>query len=175
VDTKSRNGDTKSKNGDIESRNNNIVSFPNKQHNNTSDIDLDPNLQSKSSGLASATNDLDNNDLNNNKDVIDFNQANTESTSNDATHEVLLQDPYYKFIHDLLHAIESVGMPLDKNAKDKARELYAKYQRENLIAKWQQEFEEERLEKEKNKDRPKLIMVEKKEESDAKETDKNQT
>ena len=74
----------------------------------------------------------------------------TSDTKN-RTHEVLSQDPYYKFIHDLLHAIESAGLPLDKSAKEQAKELYAKYQRENVIAQWQKELEDEYLESQKKK------------------------
>lgn len=103
--------------------------------------------------------------MNNNEsddNIVKFPGANPESKQTEqreTVHEALSQDPYYKFIHDLLFAIESVGLPLDKDAKDKARELYAKYKRENLIAKWDRELQAEREAKQKKSNKPELLVV----------------
>jgi hypothetical protein len=59
--------------------------------------------------------------------------------------DLLAADPNYRFIRDLLVAIEGVGLPLDTSPEAKARELYAKYQREKQIDKraYEQLFEQE--------------------------------
>lgn len=46
----------------------------------------------------------------------------------------LANDPYYVFIRDLLGAISRCGIDLDKKPEDKAREIYAKYERENKLS-----------------------------------------
>jgi len=51
----------------------------------------------------------------------------------------LATDPNYRFIRDLLVAIEGVGLNLDKPAEAKARELYAKCLQENKIAQYARE------------------------------------
>ncbi len=91
-------------------------------------------------------------------------ESEDKDNNEQTTHEVLSQDPYYKFIHDLLFAIDSIGLPLDKDPKEKARELFAKYQRENLIAQWQKDLEDEYIAKQNGKsndeNQPSLSIVE---------------
>ncbi len=60
---------------------------------------------------------------------------------------ILSQDPYFEFILNLLTAIEKSGIPMDKAPEIKARELYAKYQRENTLAMWKKELEQEARER----------------------------
>lgn len=50
--------------------------------------------------------------------------------------EALSADPNYRFIHDMIVAIENAGLTLDKSPEAKALELYAKYQGEKQIDKW---------------------------------------
>lgn len=69
--------------------------------------------------------------------LIPFPQDRTSTQKQAQADEVLAQDPNYRFIRDLLLAIDGIGLPLDKTPEEKARELYAKYQRENQFAKWE--------------------------------------
>ncbi len=46
----------------------------------------------------------------------------------------LSADPYYVFIRDLLSAISNCGIELDNPPEVKAREIYAKYERENKLS-----------------------------------------
>ena len=72
---------------------------------------------------------------------IRFPVEKTNKYKQDQIEESLAQDPNYRFIRDLLQAVAGVGLELDKPVEAKARELYAKYQRENLFAKWMAETE----------------------------------
>ncbi len=81
-------------------------------------------------------------------DLIQFPLERTrrKSTTNNVD-DILSQDPYFEFILNLLTAIEKSGIPMDKAPEIKAKELYAKYQRENTLAMWRKELEEEMLER----------------------------
>ena len=76
-------------------------------------------------------------------DVIQFPFTRTSAHKQSQAEEVLADDPNYRFIRDLLVAIDGIGLPLDKSPEAKARELYAKYQRENQFAKWAEMAEAE--------------------------------
>ena len=71
-------------------------------------------------------------------DVIEFPVRQTKKAREDATRKnidnFLASDPYYVFIRDLLGAISDCGIELDKQPEDKAREIYAKYERENKLS-----------------------------------------
>lgn len=69
--------------------------------------------------------------------LVQFPQEKTSKHKQAQADAVLTQDPNYRFIRDLLVAIDGIGLPLDKSPEEKARELYAKYQRENQFAKWE--------------------------------------
>lgn len=90
----------------------------------------------------------------NNDKIVSFQKAGKSQK----THEILSQNPYYKFIHSLLYAIESAGLPLDKSATEKALELYAKYQCENQQAIWQQALQEEYVLKQRTKNDTKPLL-----------------
>ena len=77
-------------------------------------------------------------------DVIAFPIAQTRKQKQDQVDQILSDDPNYKFIHDLLTAMADVGLPMEGSPSDKAREIYAKYQRENTFAKWAREMEAEK-------------------------------
>jgi len=79
-------------------------------------------------------------------DVIAFPVAQTRKQKQDQIDAVLSDDPNYKFIHDLLTAMADIGLPLEGTPSAKAREIYAKYQRENTFDKWARELESEKLE-----------------------------
>jgi hypothetical protein len=55
--------------------------------------------------------------------------------------EALSADPNYRFIRDLLVAIEDVGFHLDRSPEAKAHELYSRYQRENRFVRQDDEVE----------------------------------
>lgn len=74
-------------------------------------------------------------------ELIRFPVEQTGKYKQDQIDEGLAQDPKYRFIRDLLQAIAGVGLELDKPPEAKARELYAKYQRENLLSQWASETE----------------------------------
>ena len=76
-------------------------------------------------------------------DVIAFPVAETKKQKQDQIDTVLSEDPNYKFIHDLLTAMADIGLPMEGSPSAKAREIYAKYQRENMFAKWARELAEE--------------------------------
>lgn len=76
-------------------------------------------------------------------DVIAFPVAQTRKQKQDQIDKVLSDDPNYKFIHDLLTAMADIGLPVDGSPSAKAREIYAKYQRENTFDKWARELEAE--------------------------------
>ena len=61
---------------------------------------------------------------------------NKKHTSQAQIDKALADDPRYKFIHDLLTAMVDVGLPLDGTPSAKARELYAKYQRDTTFVQW---------------------------------------
>lgn len=90
----------------------------------------------------------------NNDKIVSFQKAGKSQK----THEILSQNPYYKFIHSLLNALESAGLPLDKPATEKALELYAKYQRENQLAIWQQALQEKYVLKQQTKNDKKPVL-----------------
>ena len=76
-------------------------------------------------------------------DVIVFPVAQTRKQKQDQVDKVLSDDPNYKFIHDLLTAMADIGLPMEGSPSVKAREIYAKYQRENTFDKWARELEAE--------------------------------
>ena len=76
-------------------------------------------------------------------DVIVFPVAQTRKQKQDQVDKVLSDDPNYKFIYDLLTAMADIGLPVDGSPSAKAREIYAKYQRENTFDKWARELEAE--------------------------------
>ena len=76
-------------------------------------------------------------------DVIAFPIAQTRKQKQDQVDKVLSDDPNYKFIHDLLTAMADIGLPMEASPSVKAREIYAKYQRENTFDKWARELEAE--------------------------------
>ena len=81
-------------------------------------------------------------------DLIQFPLERTRrKSSTNNVDDILSQDPYFEFILNLLTAIEKSGIPMDKAPEIKAKELYAKYQRENTLAMWRKELEEEMLER----------------------------
>ncbi|VAX00210.1 hypothetical protein MNBD_GAMMA21-2468 [hydrothermal vent metagenome] len=82
-------------------------------------------------------------------DVLTFPVKRTAKHKQDQVEAVLADDPNFKFIHDLLTAISELGLPMDGSASEKARELYAKYQRENKFSEWAEAFAEEEQETEK--------------------------
>lgn len=71
--------------------------------------------------------------------------SDTDCQTDDPVDVALAQDPYYRLINRLLHAIHDIGLPLDRDPDknlhpDKlAYELYTRYQRENLISQWKQD------------------------------------
>jgi len=71
-------------------------------------------------------------------DVIEFPVNETKKARQEAKvkniDNFLANDPYYVFIRDLLGAISNCGIDLDKKPEDKAREIYAKYERENKLS-----------------------------------------
>lgn len=71
--------------------------------------------------------------------VVEFNRR--QSIQQEQIDAALQQDPHFKFIHQLISAVHEVGLPLDKTPSAKAREIYAKYQRENVFADWPLETE----------------------------------
>jgi hypothetical protein len=77
-------------------------------------------------------------------DVIAFPVAQTRKQKQDQVDAVLSDDPNYKFIHDLLTAMADIGLPMEGTPSAKAREIYAKYQRENTFDKWARELEAEK-------------------------------
>lgn len=76
-------------------------------------------------------------------DVITFPVSQTKKQKQDEIDAVLSDDPNYKFIHDLLTAMADIGLPMEGTPSAKAREIYAKYQRENTFDKWARELEAE--------------------------------
>ena len=76
-------------------------------------------------------------------DIINFPVDQAGDSQQQQVDEVLSNDPNYRFIHDLLSAIADIGLPLDGSPSEKARELYAKYQRDNTFAKWARELSTE--------------------------------
>ena len=76
-------------------------------------------------------------------DVIAFPVSQTKKQKQDEIDAVLSDDPNYKFIHDLLTAMADIGLPMEGTPSAKAREIYAKYQRENTFDKWARELEAE--------------------------------
>jgi len=81
------------------------------------------------------------------QDVIEFPVNRTSKYKQEQVDAILEEDPNFKFIHDLLTAISDIGLPMEGTPSEKARELYAKYQRENKFAEWAQEMEMETKEK----------------------------
>ena len=77
-------------------------------------------------------------------DILAFPVERTTKYKQDQVEAVLEDDPNFKFIHDLLTAISDVGLPMDGNPSEKARELYAKYQRENKFSEWAHALEAEK-------------------------------
>ena len=77
-------------------------------------------------------------------DVVTFPVERTSKFKQDQVEAVLEEDPNFKFIHDLLTAISDIGLPMESNPSVKARELYAKYQRENKFVEWAQAMEAEK-------------------------------
>ena len=77
-------------------------------------------------------------------DVLAFPLERTSKYKQDQVEVALEEDPNFKFIHDLLTAISDVGLPMDGNPSEKARELYAKYQRENKFSEWARAMEAEK-------------------------------
>ena len=71
-------------------------------------------------------------------DVIEFPVNKTTKAKQAAKSEqidaFLSGDPYYVFIRDLLGAISNCGIELDNPPEVKAREIYAKYERENKLS-----------------------------------------
>lgn len=47
--------------------------------------------------------------------------------------QALMSDPNYRFIHDLLEAMASAGLEIGGTPAAKAREAYARCQRENVF------------------------------------------
>ncbi len=76
-------------------------------------------------------------------DIIEFPAKRPAVTAQDQIDAVLANDPNYKFIFELLSAISEIGLPMDGSPAAKARELYAKYQRDNTFARWARELENE--------------------------------
>lgn len=66
--------------------------------------------------------------------LIEFPLERTGRYRQTQVNTALAGDPNYRFIRDLLVAIEGVGLQLDKPAEAKARELYARCMRENRFA-----------------------------------------
>lgn len=76
-------------------------------------------------------------------EVIEFPVNRQASTAQDQIDAVLANDPNYKFIFELLSAMSDIGLPMEETPAAKARELYAKYQRDNTFARWARELENE--------------------------------
>jgi len=76
-------------------------------------------------------------------DVIEFPVQRTNKYKQEQVDAVLEEDSNFKFIHELLTAISDIGLPIEGTPSEKARELYAKYQRENKFAEWEQAMEAE--------------------------------
>lgn len=76
-------------------------------------------------------------------EVISFPVERTSKYKQQEVDAVLENDSNFKFIHDLLTAISDIGLPMDGTPSEKARELYAKYQRENKFAQWARALEAE--------------------------------
>ena len=76
-------------------------------------------------------------------DIIDFRAKHNVKSAQEQIDEALASDPNYKFIYELLTAMSDIGLPLDTTPAAKARELYAKYQRDNTFAKWARELANE--------------------------------
>lgn len=73
--------------------------------------------------------------------LIRFPVEKTSKHKQDQIEASLAEDSNYRFLRDLLQAVAGIGLELDKSPEAKARELYAKYQRENLFTKWMAETE----------------------------------
>ena len=78
--------------------------------------------------------------------VVRFPAEKTKKHKQDLAESALKSDPNYKFIYDLLTAVSEVGLPIDGTPEQKAREVYAQCQRENVFAELEMEM------KQKNKD-----------------------
>ena len=76
-------------------------------------------------------------------DVIEFPVQRTNKYKQEQVDAVLEEDSNFKFIHELLTAISDIGLPIEGTPSEKARELYAKYQRENRFTEWAQAMEAE--------------------------------
>lgn len=72
--------------------------------------------------------------------IISFPQQKTTKFQHDQAESALMEDPNYKFIHDLLTAVSEIGLPIDGAPSQKAREVYAKCQRENVFANLEHEL-----------------------------------
>ena len=66
--------------------------------------------------------------------LLIFPQARTRKFKQKQIDEALAADPNFRFIRDLLVAIEGVGLDLETSPEAKARELYARYQQQNVFA-----------------------------------------
>jgi hypothetical protein len=73
------------------------------------------------------------------KNLLEFPQQRTRQYRQTQIDTTLATDPNYRFIRDLLLAIEDVGLELDKPAEAKARELYTKCLQENRFAQYARE------------------------------------
>lgn len=66
--------------------------------------------------------------------IVSFPVEKTSKYQEQQVESALLQDPNYKFIYDLLTAVSEIGLSIDGTPAQKAREVYAQCQRENVFA-----------------------------------------
>jgi len=78
-------------------------------------------------------------------DIIEFPVKHSVKSAQEQIDEALASDPNYKFIYDLLTAMSDIGLPLETPPAAKARELYAKYQRDNTFAMWARDMADEEI------------------------------